>query len=485
MPIVLFFSIGPVITGHGQLQHPDAWGDAVSAKAFREMESKYNSLSQQVTGSTEQVLQKMQRKEAALRRMMKDSGQASQLFGDAQKQYTDLLDRLKTSSERSALPPTQYFAAIDSVRTSMDFLAKGGLLTGMASGKWQKAAGLAQRTGQLQQQLQVAGEAQAFLRQREQQLKDGLQQYLSGKQLGSIGRQLTGVNKQVYYYQQQLSLYKSLLNDKGRLEETALSSIQQLPAFHQFWEKNSAIAQLFPQRKVDGVVQPPSGLQTRQDVQTAIAGHLNTNDQGGGQSALNLLQAQAGKAQGELSALKDRISSLGGTAGGSSDMTMPSFTPNSQHTKRFLDRLETGFSLQTGPASNFLPASLQPAVYLGYRINDGMTAGVGASYIMGLGQMFQHVRLSNQGVGLRSYADIRIKGGFWFTAGWEYNYYQAFADLQAIKDISAWRRSALAGLSKKYHIGKKEGKVQLLFDLLYAQELPKGQPLVYRVSYSF
>jgi hypothetical protein len=80
--------------------------------------------------------------------------------------------------------------------------------------------------------------------------------------------------------------------------------------------------------------------------------------------------------------------------------------------------------------------------------------------------------------------DMKIKGSFWLTGGIEYNYLQEFASLQALRKLDAWRQSGLVGFTKKFNLGRKEGKLQLLFDMLYAREMPKGQPLVYRFSYS-
>jgi hypothetical protein len=46
-----------------------------------------------------------------------------------------------------------------------------------------------------------------------------------------------------------------------------------------------------------------------------------------------------------------------------------------------------------------------------------------------------------------------------------------------------WQKSALLGATKKYMIGKKQAKVQLLFNALYAKETPQSNPLVFRVGY--
>jgi hypothetical protein len=490
--------------------------NAVSNRALADMQSKYGHVSQDIDNSCRSALSAMQNKEAALQRFVagKDSSLASRVFGGTQKIYTGLLSKLNAAAGYTgSSQPHLYVPSIDSVHTAMAFLSASGQATQAINNKLQRVSSLVQTTGQLQQRMEVAVQAETFLQQREQQLKGQL------SQVAGVGK-LLGVNKQVYYYQQQLSQYKEMLNDKDKLEESALAAVQQAPAFQQFWQKNSAVSVLFPQQQINGVVQPQMGLQSKADVQAAIVARMGvkpkeetgtasgqeglaSGQQGltsgaGGQEGLAAvtslpsgggpgggfdIQSQISQAKDKLSALKDRLANVG-TSGGSSNMTMPDFTPNSQHGKPFLSRLEAGFTLQSGQATSLLPVTLQPAAYLGYRFSDKWTAGLGVGYILGLGQDIGHLHLSNQGVSLRSYMDIKLKGSFWLTGGFEYNYLQEFAGLQSLRKLDAWQQSALAGITKKFTLRRKEGKLQLLFDFLYNRETPQGQPLVYRFSYS-
>ena len=484
MNLTLVFScllaILATISGYAQTT-----GDAptdITGKAFSQMNAKYSGLADRLQQNTQKVLEKMQRKEAAMFRRLhqKDSTQAAQLDSSSKKGYDRLFNRLNAPSGVSS--PTQYYSALDSVHTGMEYIQTTAPAAGFSAQTRQRAGQLAANSARLQQQLEISGEVETFLHQREQQWKTQLGQYADASQL-------LGVNKQVFYYQQQVAQYKEMLNDKDRLEEKALSTIQQAPGFQQFWEKNSVVARLFPQPQLNGVVLPQTGLQSSTEVQKLIASQLMPGQEPGAIPSTSLLQDKVGQAQDQLSGLKDRISglanSLGGSAGGSTSMTMPDFKPNSQHNKTFFQRIETGFSVQSGPSTNLLPVTLTPAVYAGYRFSDNVTAGIGGAYIVGLGQSFRQFKMSSQGVSLRSYLDVKLKGSFWLTGGFEYNYLQEFAGLQAIRNLDAWRKSALVGLTKKYTVGKKEGKLQLLFDALYAHEIPKGQPIVYRVAYSF
>ncbi|MBS1659520.1 MAG: hypothetical protein JST68_00575 [Bacteroidetes bacterium] len=443
---------------------------------------KYSDLTDRLEKKSRHALEDIQRNEASLLKRLKkkDSVRAAQIQKSSEQEYARLYDRLNGSP--ATFSPKQYFAAVDSVHTGMQFLRSSDKL-GLSASAIERAGKLEASAGKLQQQLEVSDEVQNFLRQREQLWKTQLQQTpgLSG---------ILGINKNAFYYQQQLAGYKEMLNDKDKLEEKALDAIRNSPGFQQFWQKNSILSRLFPQPAATNGVLPPTTLQTSSQVQQIIANVMTPGADPAQLAMSDQLRDKVGDAQDQLGSLKSRLnnleSSVGGAAnGGSSTMTMPDFKPNSQHNKTFLQRIETGFNLQSGPSTNLLPVTLSPSVYAGYKFSDRMTAGIGGGYIMGLGQSFRQFKVSSQGVTLRSYLDVKLKGSIWISGGFEYSYLQAFSDLQALKNVDAWRKSALIGLTKKYKIGKKEGKLQLLFDALYAQQVPKGQPLVYRIGYSF
>jgi hypothetical protein len=195
----------------------------------------------------------------------------------------------------------------------------------------------------------------------------------------------------------------------------------------------------------------------------------------------NPMQSQLQAAQGQMDQLKDKINKLGG---GNSDMAMPDgFKPNSQKTKSFLQRLEYGFNVQSQGSNNFLPSISDLALTVGYKINDKSTLGVGASYKLGWGRPFNDIHVSSEGVGLRSFLDIKAKGSIWITGGYELNYLQAFSKFDDLKKPDVWQRSGLLGLTKKYKIGKKQGNMQLLWDFLSYSQVPKAQAIKFRVGY--
>ena len=243
-------------------------------------------------------------------------------------------------------------------------------------------------------------------------------------------------------------------------------------------EKHSYFAQLFPVSPNVGTPQALIGLQTRTDLQQGILQRFN----GSGINPQQYVQQQFQTAQTLLKNVKDKLSSLNGS---SNSLTIPDFKPNQEKTKKILDRLEYGFNLQNQGKNSFLPATTDVAFTLGYKISDTKVFGVGASYKMGWGTGLDNIRITSEGVGIRSYVDIKAKGSIWISGGFEYNYYQAFDNFQELKSMESWQRSALIGITKKYRVGKKkEGKIQLLYDLLQPKQAPLSQALKFRIGWA-
>ena len=175
--------------------------------------------------------------------------------------------------------------------------------------------------------------------------------------------------------------------------------------------------------------------------------------------------------------------------GGSSDADMPeNFKPNNQKTKTFLQRLEYGANVQSQKATNIFPTTSDIGVSLGYKLNDRSVLGIGGSYKLGWGRGWNNIRLSSEGISLRSYADIKLKGSFWISGGYEQNYRSGFNDIDQLRTRSGWQQSGLVGISKKISINTKfykQTNIKLLWDFLSYQQVPRTQPIVFRVGYIF
>jgi len=304
------------------------------------------------------------------------------------------------------------------------------------------------------------------------------------KETGKYVKQklLTKISKEDYYYGEALANYKELFSDRIKTEALAKQALGEIPAFREFMKKNSMLASLFRMPGSDASGNSSAslaGLQTRASVQGLIQQRIAA----GGPNAAAQIQQNLAEAQTKLSGIKDKLLK-GGTIGTGGEAEMPDFKPNRQRSKTLWQRLEYGFDVQFAKTNGYLPSTTDIAASIGYRLNDKSVIGAGLSYKLGLGSI-EHIRLSSEGVGFRSYFDWKIKGSIYATGGYEMNYRSAFKSIAELKD-AAWQYSALIGISRQYKVSKKlKGEVKVLYDFMAERHVPLSQPMILRVGYNF
>src|SRR5581483_8360148 len=376
---------------------------------------------------------------------------------------------------------------MDSLKTSLVFLQQNGQLLDNSQEVQQKIQLFLGNVNALENKLQQTEEVKAFIQQRKQLIQQQLNKYTNLP--SSVTSCITGFKEQAYYYSAQVKEYREMLNDPDKMMEKGLSLLSKLPAFTQFMKQHSELASLFSLPSNYGSPESLAGLQTRAMVQQQIQTQLAS----GGANAQQYLQQNLQAAQAQLSQLKDNLLKSAGCGGGS-DADMPNFKPNNQKTKTFWKRLEYGTNFQTAK-SNFFPTTTDIGLSVGYKLSNRSTVGIGASYKIGWGQDIKHISITQQGMGLRSYLDVKLKGSFYTTGGFEYNYQpltpeviSSVSGLGKWSDPSAWSRSGLIGISKIVSIKSKffkKTRLQLLWDFLSYQKTPQTQPIKFRVGYNF
>ena len=444
-------------------------------KLFSSLDKKASSIQSKLTKQTENYLTKLQRQEEKLKRKLwkKDSTKAKEIFGDIDKRYEDLRNTSGNLSKYSSV----YSGHLDSLSTALSFLKDRNLAQ---NPELQKL--LSQYSG-LQGKLNASEQIRKQLQQRQQQLR---QQF---EQLGMV-KELKQFRKQVYYYQAQVKEYKQLLEDPNKLEAKLMELVMKIPQFKDFFAKNSMLGSLFALPGSPsfggGAGGGLQGLQTRAMVNQSFIDRF-----GSGPNMTQQLQQNVQSAQGQLNQLKNKISSYssGSYGNASGDIDMPKQV-NSQKTKSLFQRLEYGANVQSRRARYFFPVTSDIALSIGYKINDKSSAGVGVSYALGWGQNWSNIKITHQGVGLRSYLDWKIKGSFFFSGGYEQNYRPLIGEFISpsfggSRREVAWQSSGLIGVSKKYSVSKKmKGEMKILWDFMSYQQVPKGQAILFRVGYS-
>lgn len=455
---------------NAQVFHPEN----LNSKLVDAVSRKYQAMEKKLASYSERSLKKLQRQEQKIQKKFstQDSVAARQLSEESKSKYAHLLQEIKSSSEKFSPSLKNYIPGLDSIQTTFMFLDKSnkGLpMTNVEKIKQIKA--ISDHINQLQLQLQSADVIKQFIKERRQQLRQQLDSY-------GLGKEIKQFNKQVYYYQEQVREYNNLLHDPEKGEQKILGMVRETTAFKDFMAKNSLFAQLFPVPAGYGTAQALQGLQTRIAVQQQLSQCLA----GAGANPQQYLQQQVQQAQSALGKLKDKVNRMGG---GSSDLEIPDFKPNQQKTKTFWKRLEYGLSIQSQKTNPFLPTTSDIVLTAGYRLNDKSTIGLGAGFKLGWGKNIKQINLTAQGMSLRSFLDIKLKGSIWISGGYEENYQQEFAKIDQLKNVNAWQKSGLLGLTRKYKIGKKKGNLQLLWDFLSYSQLPATQPLKFRIGYTF
>ena len=455
---------------------------------FSKVQNKYQNVEDRVTQKTEKYLQKLFGRERRMQRRLAkiDSTGAKQLFAKSEKEYSQLISKVRSAANKGPGKSSGYIPMLDSVSTSLSFLGQNSSLLSQSKEAQEKLKSSLSQVNQLQGKLQQAEQAKAYIQQRKQQLKESLSRYTNLPK--GITSEFNDYQMQAYYYSAQLKEYKEMLNDPDKIIQKGLALLKKLPAFTQFMKRNSELAGLFRLPDNYGTPQSLAGLQTRSQVQQQVLTQLA--GAGAGPNAQQYLQNNLQAAQNQLSQLKDKINKAGGSSSGDD---IPDFKPNTQKTKTFWQRLEYGTNIQTAK-NNFFPATTDLGLSVGYKLTDKSVIGVGASYKMGWGQDIKHIEITSQGMGLRSYLDIKLKGSFFASGGFEYNYQPVNTDsLSATsgvhwKDISSWNQSGLIGVSKIISIKSKffkKTKLQLMWDFLSYQQVPRTQPVKFRVGYNF
>ena len=468
-------------------QEAKPWSD----KLVSNMQQQYQKAQGLFDKQTAKWLTKLQKQEEKLKKQLAktDSAKAAQVFGNVNERYANYTQQLQQPNSKLV----QYVPGLDSLATATQFLNSQ-----LNNNEATKALG-----NQLQQaksQLQNANKVKQLIQQRKKELQQQLKET-------PLAKQLQQYNQTLYYYQQQINEYKELWSNPDKLMQKAMSYVRELPLFKDFFAKNSHLAQLFAVPANYGTPQSLAGLQTTAGLQQLFAQRYGTslnsmleNVSGGGGG----LPGPLGEAQQQLNQAKAKIKSYGtGAITNSNDAQwdedgIAKRPPNTQKTKTFLQRLQFGFNTQSQRNNSLLPTITDLALTLGYKINDNATAGIGAAYKVGLGNGWNNIQFTNEGIGIRSFVDIKFPflkkvpliggDGLWLTGGFEMNYLPTVNERLAplnLKDIpwSAWQQAGLLGLSKKNKLGKKTIKTQLLYNFLHKQTIPFQPELTFRIGW--
>ncbi|HEV8505292.1 MAG TPA: hypothetical protein VGQ53_07835 [Chitinophagaceae bacterium] len=441
----------------------------LSEKYIRDMGNRSAEYQNKIQESTDKYLDKLKNQELILKQQLSkiNTDEANRIFEGTEHIYSKLQNDLNTDADNVLKSCGKYVPGIDSAITSLKFL-QNSPVSDKITNNIAQVKGAMSKVKSLEDQFKKADNVEEFIKQREEYLKAQLSSY-----------QLPGLqqyNQQAAYYAQQVNELKEAWGDPSHAEQKAISLLNKLPAFQEFMKKNSAIAGLF-NLPDDYATSGLSGLQTKDQVQKLMQESMKMMGPNGAQTA----QQSIGDAQTSLSSLRDKLNR------GSSELAMPPGQGNDQHTRSFLKRITYGIDVQSTRSNVYFPSQTAFALTAGYKINERNTIGIGLSYTVGWGKDIQHVHITNQGIGFRSFGDFKIIGSLYATGGFEYNYAYPFISVRQLEVSGLWQKSGLIGITKMVSIRSnmvKKTKLQLLWNFLSYYQVPQTQPFIFRVGYN-
>ena len=446
----------------------------------KKVQSKINGFDRQITQRTDKALSRLIKQEERLKQQLEKSNKlaANNLFTKG----IDSLKRMKaaiTSKATKLANPASlsgaYFPYMDTLKTSLTFLQQGDDIPNTTIKTPSQITDALASVKAAEAKLQYSEKIKSYVAQQQQELRQQLMQYSGYDQ---AKKELDKMGKELYYYQAQIKGYKEILSDPSRIEDEGIKLLRKLPAFQRFMADNGALAVIFNNTQPTSM----SGLQTRDMVNKLM------NNQMGllGPDGDKIVEEQLKEAQDEMDKLKQQ-------AAGEGDATIPGFKPNGQKTKSLWQRIEIGTDCQFNKTSVLLPSTGNFGLSIAYKIMKKGTIGVGGSWNMGMGSI-QHIRLTYEGVTMRSFMEYAIIKGFSIRGGWEKTFLLkqvTTENLILLKKPENWQQSALIGISKKMAIPLKlpilnkkaaSGNVQLLYDFLHESHVPATPALQLRVG---
>lgn len=474
-------------TDSAAIQYADQYLDSRTAAL-----DKYLDRSE---GIQQRLLQKLRRKEARMLRKLaaKDSTLYRQYVVE-QIAYdsiatlardTAALARMKQNSGR----------LIDSLKAIQQFIGK-------QSGKLDEASALAGKAGANLPYTDEISKIQARLNA--QQGLDQLMQQRS-KALESLAGQaniggLQSIQKDLYYAREKIKNWKSLADDPDAAEEKAMEYLQGTEGFQEM---------LNPHRNAYGGLGPNAtaadlqrmGYQTKSQVNNMLQQKLGNNLGAVQQQMADQVQQYSDKlhdvtgkvqeAKQTVNEAKQTLAEAKATKDQLKQIEKPAFRKNPERGKPFWQRFEVQYNFQTNRAGTdgLKPAMLELGASAAFKHSPRLSYGAGLALSTGLGQNWQNIRFSYEGISTRVYADWKAIYGFSLQAGYERTFRpanRAYLPEQSSnpsqpgnadddnffkESFGGQQQAAYLGIMKRYRINSKwSGTFLLGYNFLWQEE---------------
>lgn len=419
---MLFFCIAPKMHAQEQettesIRYADQYLDSRTTAL-----DKYASRAERIQ---QKLLKKLQRREQKMLRQLaaKDSALYKQYLQNPLT-YDSIAALSKDSTALSRLRKSPN-KVIDSLKGVQAFIGKQGEKLEGATGLASKAGitlPYADKIGALQSQLSAQQNIDQLIQQRTTSLESlAGSAHISG---------LQGLQKDVYYAREKIKAWKLLSDDQDAAEEKAMEYLQGTEGFQQYLQgSDKAFSGLGNNASAADLQR--LGYQTKDQVsnllQQKLGGSLGSVQQQMSQQVqqytekLDGITGKAGELKNSINEAKQTVSEAKQTAGQLKNIEKPAFKKNPERGKPFWQRLEVQYNFQTSRATpdGLRPALLDLGAGVAFKHTPRLSYGLGLAWSTGLGQNWQNIRFTYEGITARAYADWKWQYGFSLQAGYE------------------------------------------------------------------
>lgn len=299
------------------------------------------------------------------------------------------------------------------------------------------------------------------------------------KSLGSI----KGIEQNVFYTKQRIQAVKGVADEPSKAEEYALEYLMGEKGFSNHLQPPASknVKRMGVGMSVDDLEK--MGFQTKRQLSSKLQNKFGNNLGSVQQRMGDQVSDYQDKLQ-QVRSTKNSIKQAKQSVSKMKDLNAPSFKVNPMRGKPLWHRIEKQYNWNTTRASfdGSKPAILNLSVMAGFKHTPKLTYGVGFVSSIGLGQNWNNVKISFEGLGLRTFTEWQWEYGIGAYAGYELLFRQGIINshnnatsepqyMESARSNERYQQSVLIGLTKRYQVNDKwSGAIQVLYDVWWKEK---------------
>ena len=304
---------------------------------------------------------------------------------------------------------------------------------------------------------------------------------------------ISGIEKQTFYGTSKMNVYKDICNNPSKIEDKEFEILKGTKGFDEAINKSTNDKDNYDFNSRNNAQElERMGYQTKQQFQSSLQKKVGKDIS----SVASHIEEQIKSFEGDtkkMATLLAKGKDLKHIKNISLRSTSPNFKINTMRGLPFWKRVEKEYNWQTTrPGFNGEPALLDMSFTAGFKHSPKLTYGLGVVSSTGLGQNWNNISISFQGIGVKTFITWKWLYGISGYGGYERIFKQAaFVNKEEYYlDITSYmphntnkiKESLLLGLTKNYKINSNwNGSVQFLYDIWWEQKGLRS-PIVLRFS---